>query len=100
MNCPVDQTERAKSAELSAPIARWRLVAALLLILLLGASLRFYRVTELEPTLWDEGCYFLEARFFTSLCEAVWDSAKLYLVERTSKEDVWKRQEQLPTHIR
>lgn len=77
-------------------IARWKCVVALLLILVLGAGLRFCRITELEPTLWDEGCYLLEARFFSSFCKAAWDSGRLLLEEKVSGKDIWKRAEQLP----
>jgi hypothetical protein len=77
-------------------IAGWKCAVALLLILLLGAGLRFHRITELEPAIWDEACYLLEARFFSSFCEAAWDSGRLLLEEKTSGEDVWKRGEQLP----
>ncbi len=69
---------------------------ALLLILILGASLRFHRITELEPGIWDEGSYLLEARFISSFCGAVWDSAKLFVKEKRTGKDVWKREEQLP----
>jgi len=76
-------------------ISRWKCVVALLLILLLGASLRFYRITELEPGIWDEGSYLLEARFLSSFCAAVWDSGRLLLEEKMSGEDLWKREKQL-----
>ena len=77
-------------------ISRWKCLTALLLILILGAGLRFHRVTELEPGIWDEGCYFLEARYFSSFAGAVWDSTKLYLKEKVSREDLWKKEAQLP----
>ena len=79
-----------------ARISRWKCVVALLLILLLGASLRFYRITELEPGIQDEASYLLEARFLSSFCAAVWDSARLVVKEKMSGEDLWKREEQLP----
>ncbi len=85
----------ATSAAGKARVARWKCVTALLLILLLGASLRFYRITELEPGIWDEGSYLLEARFLSSFCEGVWKSAKLFVEERISGRDVWKKEAQL-----
>jgi hypothetical protein len=94
MDSPVDQQE--KPAGHKVRIAWWKCVVALLLILLLGASLRFYRITELEPGIQDEATYLLEARFLSSFCAAVWDSAKLVVKEKMSGEDLWKRGEQLP----
>lgn len=77
-------------------ISTWKCVTALLLILILGAGLRFHRITELEPGIWDEACYFLEARYFSTFGKAVWDSTKLYLREKLSREDLWKKEVQLP----
>jgi hypothetical protein len=77
-------------------IARWKCAAAMLLILLLGAALRFHRVTELEPGIWDEGSYVLEARFLSTFCTGVYDSARRFLEERMSAQDVWKREVELP----
>ncbi len=77
-------------------MARWKCWVALVLILVLGASLRFYRITELEPGIWDEGSYLLEARFISSFCGGVWRSAKLFVKERISGQDLWKKEEQLP----
>ncbi len=77
-------------------LPRWKWMAALLLILLLGAGLRFYRITKLEPAIWDEGVYLLEARYLTTFCTGVWESARLLLEEKRTGEDVWKRGEQLP----
>ena len=76
-------------------IAGWKCVTALLLILILGAGLRFHRITELEPGIWDEGSYLLEARFISGFCAEVWKSARLFIEERMSGEDVWKKGEQL-----
>jgi len=77
-------------------MSRWKCVAALLLILLLGAGLRFYRITELEPAIWDEGVYLLEARYLSTFCTGVWESARLLLEEKRTGKDVWKKGKQLP----
>ncbi len=95
MSSPVDK--ETTSAGSKARMSRWKCLAILLLILLLGASLRFYRITEMEPGIWDEGSYLLEARFFSSFSGAAWDSAKLFLREKRTGEDLWKRGEQLPS---
>lgn len=87
------ETDRADK---TVRMSRWRCVAALLLILALGAGLRFHRVTELEPGIWDEGSYLLEARFLSTFCKGLWDSAGLFIRERVTGEDLWKRQEQIP----
>jgi len=94
MDSPIDQQETPAGHKVR--IAWWKCVVALLLILLLGASLRFYRITELEPGIQDEASYLLEARFLSSFCAAVWDSGRLLLKEKMSGEDLWKRVEQLP----
>ena len=94
MDSPVDRQETPAGGKVR--ISKWKCVVALLLILLLGASLRFYRITELEPGIMDEGSYLLEARFLSSFCSAVWNSAKLVVKEKRSGEDLWKRGEQLP----
>jgi hypothetical protein len=94
MESPVDQETTLEDRK--ARIPRWQCAVALLLILVLGASLRFHRITELEPSIQDEAFYLLEARFISTFCGGVWDSAKLFLNERISGEDVWKREEQLP----
>jgi Dolichyl-phosphate-mannose-protein mannosyltransferase len=96
MHSPDDQQRKSTQEPGSAPISRWKCWVGLLLILLLGACLRFHRITELEPGIWDEGCYFLEARYFSSFSRAVWDSAKLFLEEKRSSENLWKKEEQLP----
>ena len=94
MRSPDDKETGASGSK--ARISTWKCVAALLLILLLGASLRFHRITELEPGIQDEASYLLEARFLSSFCAAVWDSGRLLLKEKMSGEDLWKRGEQLP----
>ena len=94
MRSAANQHEASAAGE--ARMAGWKCAVALLLILLLGAGLRFHRITELEPGIQDEGTYLLEARYLSSFFRAVWDSAGLYLQEKRSGEDVWKREEQLP----
>jgi 4-amino-4-deoxy-L-arabinose transferase-like glycosyltransferase len=88
--------QRGTAAGEKPRVAGWKCATALLLILLLGAALRFHRVTELEPAIWDEGSYALEARFLSTFCRGVYDSARRFLEERLSGQDVWKREVELP----
>ena len=85
MRSPDDKETGASGSK--ARISTWKCVAALLLILLLGASLRFHRITELEPGIQDEASYLLEARFLSSFCAAVWDSGRLLLKEKMPGEE-------------
>ncbi len=62
----------------------------------IGISIRFYRIHELEPRIWDEGMYVLEGRFLSTLSAAVSQSAQRFLKEKFTGEDLWKKDEQLP----
>lgn len=73
----------------------WVAWVLLLLILVLGATARFYRITDLEPRIWDEGMYVLEGRYLSSFCASVWESARLFLRERLTGQDIWKKETQL-----
>ncbi|MEW6443401.1 MAG: glycosyltransferase family 39 protein [bacterium] len=69
--------------------------------LLLVAALApgvYFRITDLSgqgPRLWDEGIYLQEARFLYTLTQAVWDSAVLKGREAVTREDLWKKDEQI-----
>jgi len=71
----------------------------LCLILLLGTSLRFTRTGDIGPRLWDEGIYLQEARFLYTLLDALSDSFALKVRESRTKEDLWKKEDQI-NHIR
>jgi len=73
----------------------WVVWVLLFLIIVLGASVRFYRITDLEPRIWDEGMYVLEGRYLSSFCASVWESARLFVRERLTGQDVWKKEAQL-----
>jgi len=70
----------------------WLLLAGLLV---LAAVLRFRAIETREPFVSDEADYILEAQWVSSLTRAVWNSALLYRRERSSGEDLWKKEEQL-----
>ncbi len=95
MNPADDQrAERPGTIVPPSPLGRRRVAILLAAILLLGAFLRVYRVTELEPGIWDEGCYLLEARFLSTFTRAVWRSGETFLEEKRTKRDLWKRDAQ------
>ncbi len=72
-------------------LALYGLLAAALLY---GGWLRFDRVTDREPFISDEADYIGEALFLKSAACALLDSARLFLEERRSGEDLWKKEEQ------
>jgi hypothetical protein len=70
-------------------------VALLLLILGIGALPRFYGLDETGPFVADECDYYLESQFLYTGLAALFDSFQLFLEQRRTGEDVWKREEQL-----
>jgi len=76
-------------------IPRRRLALYVCVIVLLGAGLRFYHITEMEPRIWDEGVYLLEGRYLSSFCSAVWNSAQTFLEEKLTHQDLWKKELQI-----
>ncbi len=66
----------------------------LLLAVVCGGMLRFHQITDREPFISDEADYIGEAQFLKSAVCAVTDSARLFLEERRSGRDAWKKQEQ------
>ena len=67
----------------------------LLLVLALGAWLRFSHIELTGPRLWDEGIYLQEARFFHSLVAAVGASIRLKIEEHRTGQDLWKKEDQI-----
>lgn len=74
---------------------RWAPWFFLALLLVLAGILRFRAIETREPFVSDEADYLLEAQWVSSLARALWDSALLYRRERSSGEDLWKKEEQL-----
>lgn len=73
-------------------LALYGLLAAAVLY---GGWLRFDRVTDREPFVSDEADYIGEALFLKSAACALRDSVRLFLEERRSGEDLWKKEEQV-----
>jgi hypothetical protein len=70
-------------------------VSLLLLILAVAAVPRFYRLQEAGPFVADECDYYLESQFIYTGLAALYDSFRLFLEQRRTGEDLWKREEQL-----
>ncbi len=66
-------------------------VALLVAILVIGAVLRYYHLSEVEPFLADEAAYVLEARYIYSLLSTARQSLKLKREEIRTGKDVWKK---------
>lgn len=74
---------------------RWAPWASLAVLLVLAGALRFRTIETREPFISDEADYVLEAEWVFSLCRALWTSVLLYRQERSSGEDLWKKEEQI-----
>ncbi len=74
---------------------RWAPWAFLAVLLVVAGALRFRALETREPFISDEADYVLEAEWVSSLCRALWASALLYRLERSSGEDLWKKEEQI-----
>jgi hypothetical protein len=70
------------------------LYGLLVLSVLYGGYLRFHQITDREPFICDEADYISEALFLKSTVCALRDSVRLFLEERRTGEDVWKKEEQ------
>ncbi len=71
------------------------LYGLLALAVLYGGVLRFHQVTDREPFICDEADYIGEALFLKSGFCALKDSVRLFLEEKRSGQDLWKKQEQM-----
>ena len=74
---------------------RLAVAAALLLILILGAGLRFQGITDLGPRVWDEGNYILEGRYFHTVAATFLESARLKIDELKAGDDRWQREAEI-----
>jgi hypothetical protein len=70
-------------------------ICLLLLILAVAAVPRFYGLQEAGPFVADECDYYLESQFIHTGLVALLDSFQLFLEQRRTGEDLWKREEQL-----
>jgi len=70
-------------------------IGLLLLILSIGAIPRFFLLDETGPFVADECDYYLESQYIYTGLGAIFDSFKLFLEQKRTGEDLWKREEQL-----
>ncbi len=70
-------------------------IGLLLLILSIGAIPRFFLLDETGPFVADECDYYLESQDNYTGLGALFDSFKLFLEQKRTGEDLWKREEQL-----
>jgi hypothetical protein len=70
-------------------------IGLLLLILSIGAIPRFYLLDEAGPFVSDECDYYLESQYIYTGLGALFDSFKLFVEQRRTGEDLWKRKAQL-----
>jgi hypothetical protein len=70
------------------------LCGLLALAVVYGGCLRFHQITEREPFISDEADYISEALFLKSMVCAFQDSVRLFLEERRTGEDLWKKEAQ------
>lgn len=75
--------------------SRFLVFGLLLLILAVGAVPRFYKLDQAGPFVADECDYYLEAKYIYTGLTALFQSFRLFLEERRTGEDLWKREEQL-----
>ncbi len=74
----------------------WVLTVALgLLIVLLGALIRFEGITSRGPRSFDTGSYILEARWLVSTLQSVRESLRTKILEMQTREDSWRFAEQM-----
>jgi hypothetical protein len=69
--------------------------AALLALLIVGGFFRFYKLDRSGPFVSDECDYYLEAQFLYTGLSSLAKSFELFLKERRTGQDLWKRQEQI-----
>lgn len=67
----------------------------LLALLIVGGFFRFYKLDESGPFVSDECDYYLEAQFLYTGLSSLAKSFELFLKERRTGQDLWKRQEQI-----
>lgn len=67
----------------------------LLALLIVGGFFRFYKLDESGPFVSDECDYSLEAQFLYTGLSSLAKSFGLFLKERRTGQDLWKRQEQI-----
>ncbi len=70
-------------------------IGFLLILLCVGAFPRFQGLDEAGPFLADECDYYLESQYIYTGLQAIYNSFRLFLEQRSTGEDVWKREEQL-----
>jgi hypothetical protein len=69
----------------------------LVLSVIYGGYLRFEHITDREPFICDEADYISEALFLNSLFHAIQNTVSLYLEEKRTGQDVWKKETQIET---
>ena len=73
-------------------LTRIAVAAALVAVVLLGATLRFPGLTDLGPRVWDEGNYILEGYYFYTVFTTFLESARHKLDELEAGDDRWNRE--------
>lgn len=73
-------------------------LCGLLLLAIAVAPGVWFRTVDLAregPRVWDEGIYIQEAQFLYTLVGGLWTTATLKIREMVTRQDVWKKDEQL-----
>lgn len=79
----------------SRAVSKFLTACGLLVLLIVGGFFRFYKLDASGPFVSDECDYYLEAQFLYTGLSSLAKSFDLFLRERKTGQDLWKKQDQI-----